>query len=203
MHKLRRAVLFAALTGCALGGSAASASAAVSVTGPNCGAGNTLTPSCAVTITDSSGVSFSATLYGFPVTVTCSTVTYTGTVSGTGVFSIATATFSGCTDGLGGAVTVIPVGLPWIAQIRGNTAGHTGVYRLANLAPKFDLTPSFGAVCHYTSGTLVTTDQASPFSSLTYSGAGPLTSSTFGCGNGTLTGTYNLNKTLTVTGSLA
>jgi hypothetical protein len=203
MDKLRRAALFAALTVCALGASAASASAAVTVTGPSCG--GTLTPSCAVTGTDSNNVSFSATLYGFPVTVTCTNATLTGTVSSSGVTSVATATWSSCTDGLGGAVTVTApaANLPWSGQVRGNTTGHTGVYRLDNLQPKVDITPSFGPVCHYTGGTLVTTDQASPLSSLTYSGAGPLTSSTAGCGNGTLTGTYTLNKTLTITGSLA
>jgi hypothetical protein len=203
MHKLRRAALFAALTVCALGASAASASAAVSVTGPSCGAGNTVTPSCAVTGTDSNSVSFSATLYGIPVTVTCQNATLTGTVGGTGATSVATATWTSCTDGLGAAVTVTAVSLPWSAQVRGNTTGHTGKYRLDNLQPKVDITPSFGGVCHYTGGTLVTTDQTSPISSLIYSGAGPLTSTTFGCGNGTLTGTYNLNKTLTITGSLA
>jgi hypothetical protein len=203
MHKLRRAALLAALTVCALGASVASASAAVSVTGPSCGAGNTLTPSCAVTITDSSGVSFNYMLYGFPITITCTNTTLTGTVGGTGAVSVASATWTGCQDGVYGGVTVVAVSLPWSAQVRGNTTGHAGLYRLDNLQPKLDMTPSFGGDCHYNGGTLVTTDQSSPFSSLTYSGAGPLTSTTYGCGNGTLTGTYTLDKTLTVTGSLA
>lgn len=187
MHKIRRVAMMAALAISAFGASAGAASAAITVSNPG-----TLTGS------DSGNVQFKATLYSFPVTVTCTTANLTGSVTSSGASSITASTFTGCTDGLGGSVTVASTGFPWAAQIKGST----GAYRLDSLPARVNITPSFGSTCAYNGGTLTSSSVASPASTIPYSNAGPLTSTTSGCGNGTLTGTYNLSKSLTISGSL-
>lgn len=192
MHKIRRAVMFAALAVCAFGASASAASAAITVSNPG-----TLTGS------DAGGVTFNATLYGFPVSITCSSANLTGSVSASGAVSVTGASFNTCVDGLGGSVTVTPVlTTAWTGQIMGNTTGHLGKYRVDSLGARVDVTPSFGPVCHYNGGSITTIDETSPASTMQYSSAGPLTSTTTGCGNGTLTGTYNLSKSISISGSL-
>lgn len=65
-------------------------------------------PSTAYTANNSGNVTFSGTINGLPVTVTCTTSTISGTTPATGLGPgpIADPTFSGCTDNLGGNDTV-------------------------------------------------------------------------------------------------
>lgn len=186
MSAVRRTVLLALLAVSALVGGASSASAAITVSNPG-----------TLTMTDSGNVHWDSTFFGFPVTMTCSTANLTGSVSSSGAVSISNATFSSCLDGFGGATAVTANGLPWTAQIKGTT----GAYRVDSLNVKLTLNTGFGT-CAYNGGTLTTVAAASPMTQLSYSGAGPLTSTTSGCGNMTWTGDYNLSRSLSVSGTL-
>lgn len=183
MPALRHAVLLAALPVSALAGGASSASAATVVSNPG-----------TFTASEAGSLEWDTSRYG-----PCSSGSLTGSVSSSGAVSVTGAAFNTCVDGLGGSETVSPVLLsPWVAQIKGSA----GAYRLDTLPVRLDSTLSTGATCHYNGGSVTTVSAASPLSQLVYSTAGPLTSSTTGCGDMTWTGYLDLSRSLTISGSL-